>query len=709
MALTYKEDNQIGYIIFDHDDSKVNLLNSSVLMQLDKILEDLKPRTSLHAIVIKSAKKDVFIAGADIQEIQKITDPKDGQEKAQAGQNVLNKIEDLKVPTIAVIDGVALGGGCELALSCLYRVSTFNEKVRIGLPEVQLGFIPGFGGTYRLPRIVGLMEGLKMILSGKPVDSAKALKIKLVDKLFPQVNLDQFVKEYVKDIVEGKVKKYRYPKPKNKGPVDYVMNSSMGHRVIFKKSREGVMKETKGFYPAPLKAIDVVAQNFNLDRKRGLEIESAGFGELAVTAISKNLVHVFYLSEKYRKLSLDGADQIKASPINHAAVLGAGVMGGGIAQAFSNKDIFTRLKDINLDAVAKGFQAAGKIYSDALKKRRMKKHEVDAKMAKITGTTDYSGFAHVDLVVEAVVENMDVKKKVFKELSEKTNPKAILATNTSALSVTEMAKETKDPSKVIGIHFFNPVHRMPLIEIITTPQTSKETIVSTLNLVKRLGKTPIIVKDSCGFVVNRILLIYINEAGRILEETGDMEGIDDAMTKFGMPMGPFTLSDEVGLDVGIKVLHILENAFGERFKPCVTFEKVFEKKLFGKKVGKGFYVHEKMRVPNSEVESLIPQGKRQGLDRAECEKRLILLMINEAAGCLEDGIVDDPGAIDVGMIFGTGFPPFRGGLLKYADTLGIDQVIKELDSLKAKYKNERFTPSPYLIKLNQAHKKFFNS
>lgn len=708
MALTYREENQIGYVIFDHDDSKVNLLSSEVLKQLDKILDDLTHRTSLHAIVFKSAKKDVFIAGADIQEIQKIVDPKDGQEKAKAGQDVLNKIEDLKVPTIAVIDGVALGGGCELALACLYRVATFNEKVRIGLPEVQLGFIPGFGGTYRLPRIVGLMEGIKLILSPRPIDSTRALRMKLFDKLFPQVNLDQFVKEYVKDIVDGKIKKYRYPKPMNKGPKDYVMNSSIGHRVIFRKSRENVLKETRGFYLAPMKAIDVVSQNFYLDRRRGLDIESRGFGELAVTSISKNLVHVFYLSEKYRKLSVEGAEQIKPQPINRAAVLGAGVMGGGIAQAFSNKDIFTRLKDINLDAVAKGFQAAGKIYTDALKRKRMKKHEVEAKMARITGTTDYSGFNHVDLVVEAVVENMDIKKKVFKELSEKTNPHAILATNTSALSVTEMAKETRDPSKVIGIHFFNPVHRMPLIEVITTPQTSKETIVATLNLVKRLGKMPILVKDSCGFVVNRILLNYINEAGRILEETRDMTGIDEAMTKFGMPMGPFTLSDEVGLDVGIKVLHILENAFGERFKPVATFEKVFEKKLFGKKVGKGFYIHEKTRVPNPEIESLIPQGNRTALNREECEKRLIYLMINEGAGCLNDGIVDDPGAIDVGMIYGTSFPPFHGGLLKYADTVGIDVIINELERLRSTYKSDRFIPSPYLIKLKQSSKKFYN-
>jgi 3-hydroxyacyl-CoA dehydrogenase/enoyl-CoA hydratase/3-hydroxybutyryl-CoA epimerase len=706
MALAYREENNIGYIYFDHDNSKVNLLSAEVLKQLDEVLDEVAHKRSLHALIIASKKKDVFIAGADIQEIQKIVEPKDGAMKAKAGQDVLNKIEDLPMPTIAVIDGVALGGGCELALACHYRIATFNDRIRIGLPETQLGFVPGFGGTYRLPRIVGLVESLGMILAGKRIDSTRALKIGLVDKLFPQVGLDVSVSQFVSAVISKKYSKARYPKPKIKNFMDWLMNSSMGHKVIFDKSRQGVWRETKGFYPAPMKAIDVISKNLNMNRTEGLALEAQAFGELAITDISKNLVHVFYLSEEYRKLSIEGTDQIKPQDIKTCGILGAGVMGGGIAQALSAKDIWSRMKDINYDAVAKGYQAAAKIYGQAVMKRRMKKHEAEGKMAHITGTTDYHGFKHLDMVIEAVVENMDVKKKVFKELSDVTGPQTILATNTSALSVTEMGKQTKDPSKVIGIHFFNPVHRMPLIEVITTPATSKETIVATLNLVKRLGKTPILVKDSCGFVVNRILLAYINEAGRILEETGDMVAIDKTMTDFGMPMGPFTLSDEVGLDVGIKVLHILENAFGERFKPVSIFDKVAEKKWYGKKTNKGFYVHEKQREPNGEINSLLPGG-RKGLDKDECTKRLVYIMLNEAAGCLQDDIVDNAGAIDIGMIFGTGFPPFRGGLLKYADDTGIDKVVSELEQLQKKLNAERFKPNPYLLKLKETKKKFF--
>ncbi|MCA9407073.1 MAG: enoyl-CoA hydratase/isomerase family protein, partial [Candidatus Omnitrophica bacterium] len=598
MPLTLRENKNIAFIEFDQEDSKVNVLSGDVIKQLDKILDELKGKTNLEAVVFASKKPGVFIAGADIKEIENITDPLDGTRKAQAGQNLFNKIEDLKVPTVALITGVALGGGCELALACQYRLATFNPKVSIGLPEVNLGFVPGFGGTYRLPRIVGLQESLKMILTGRPVNSEKALKIGLVDRVVTEVGLEYSLEEFVADIKKKKIHPDKYKRRRVKGLQKVLEESLFIQLFMTSQAKKGVLEQSKGFYPAPLKAIEVIKKNYYEKRAKGLLIESQAFGELAVTDISKNLVKVFYLMEKYKKLSVSGAENIKPQKIDKCAVLGAGVMGGGIAQLLSSKDIWTRIKDINLDAIAKGFQAAGKIYHQGVQKRKFKPSEAQRKMAHITGTLDYSGFQNADMVIEAVVEKMEVKKKVFKELSEVTNQNTILATNTSALSVAEMAKDVKDPSKVIGLHFFNPVHRMPLVEIITTEKTSKETIVSTLNLVKRLGKTPILVKDSCGFIVNRILLIYINEGGRIFEETGELERVDEVMTKFGMPMGPFLLSDEVGLDVGIKVLKILENGFGERFKPVSIFDKVFAKGLLGKKSRKGYYVHEKRRYPN---------------------------------------------------------------------------------------------------------------
>ncbi len=697
-------ENNVGFIEFDHPDSKVNLLTAEVLKGLDCLVDEVGGNSSLKAVVIISKKRDVFIAGADIKEIEGITEPADGVAKAQAGQNIFNKIEDLKIPVIAVIDGVALGGGCELALACHYRIATFNEKVRIGLPEVNLGFVPGFGGTYRMPQTVGLAEGLKMIVSGRPIPAQQALKIRLVDRLYPQAGLEQQIHKFIDEIKGRPLRKEK--RTCKKGMEAFLDRNSLGHLVIFKMTRDSIMKATKGFYPAPLKAVDLVQRSFYMDRSSGLKLEAEEFSKLAVTDISKNLVHVFYITEKYKKLIPPGTENVTPAPVRKCGVLGAGVMGGGIAQILAANDIFARMKDINHDAVAKGLQAAAKVFQGAVKRRRMKKYDAERKMGLISWATDYSGFGHADAVIEAVVEKMEVKKKVFKELGEIVSSHAILCTNTSALSVTEMAKETKDPSRVIGLHFFNPVHRMPLIEIITTKFTSAQALATATGLAKRLGKTPIVVKDSAGFLVNRILLSYINEAGRILEEGGEVQEIDRRVAQFGMPMGPFELSDEVGLDVGTKVLHILHDAFGERFKPVDIFEKVTAKGLLGKKAGKGFYVHEKNLTPNSEIAGMIVRKGAAGSSE-EWVDRMMLTMINEAARCLEEGVVDEAAAVDVGMIMGTGFPPFRGGLLRYADRMGIEKIVEKMNGFAEKLSADRFKPSGYLLKLNQTGQRFY--
>ncbi len=708
MSIFYHISNNIGFIEFDQKDSKVNVLTAETLREFDAALEEIKKQSSLDALVILSRKKDVFIAGADIKEIESITNPKEGRIKSQAGQDIFNKLEDFKIPTVAVIDGVALGGGCELALACQYRLSTFNEKVRIGLPEVNLGILPGFGGTYRLPRVLGLAEGLKMILTGKPIDSRKALKIGLVDKLVPQALLSESIQEFIAQIRAGKFPQDKYNRRRRK-PLQKILEESLIIQALtFSQAKKSVLQSTKGFYPAPLKALEVIKENYYLNRAKGLLLEAKAFGELVQTEICKNCIHVFYISEKYRKLKLEGAENISPQLIQKAAVLGAGVMGGGIAQLLSAQDMWVRLKDINYPALQKGLQSAAKIYKEAVKKSRLTKAEASRKMAHISCTLDYSGFKNTDMVIEAVVEDMTLKRKIFKELSEVTNPKTILASNTSALSVSEMARQTKDPSKVIGIHFFNPVYRMPLVEIITTPMTSPETTVTTLEFVKRLGKTPIVVKDSCGFLVNRILLGYVNEAGRILEESGQPELIDKLMTSFGMPMGPFLLSDEVGLDVGIKVLHILAQGLGERFQPTQLFEKIYEQKLFGKKSGEGFYLHAKEeKQVNPKVLKMFTKISKD-FKPQEYLKRMLYLMINEAALCLEERIVDGPAAVDVGMIFGTGFPAFRGGLLKYADSIGMASIVDDLKRFEEKFKADRFKPCRYLEELKKNKQGFYN-
>ncbi len=703
MPVFYKEENDIGTITFDNPDVKVNVLTSDVITRFDGILNTLKDK-KIKALIIQSAKKDVFIAGADIKEIENIVEVPDGKKKAQAGQNVFNKLEDLPFPTVAVVDGVALGGGCELALACRYRIATFSDKVKIGLPEVNLGFVPGFGGTYRLPRLVGLQGALKLILSGNPVSAESAFRMGLFDRLYPQAGLQRGVAEFVKEIAAQPEKRI-FRRKTLKGMEAFLEQNSFGQGLVFKKSREEVLKATKGFYPSPLRALDVVHKTLSLRREAALDIESTAFAELAITDISKNLVKVFFLSEKFKKLSAPGCDGIAPVPIRKAAVIGAGIMGGGVAQLLSNRGVWVRLKDINYDAVAKGFKAAYDVYRSALKRRRIKPYEVANKMAMISGAVDYTGFGGTDIAIEAVVENMDIKKKVFKDLSDNLPAHAILASNTSSLSVAEMAGVVKDPSKVVGFHFFNPVHRMPLIEVITTPQMSKETLVTAVEFAKRMGKIPVIVKDAPGFLVNRVLLGYINEAGRLLEEGGSIEGIDKAAVRFGMPMGPFTLSDEVGLDVGVKVLHILEAGLGKRFTPCSIFNKVYDLKLLGKKTGKGFYVHGKTRTINPDVGTLVKSNGH--FDAQEAVDRMIYIMINEAAMILEEGIADGADTVDVGMIMGTGFPPFRGGLLRYADNIGIGALVKRMEVLEARSNDGRFKPCRYLVQLKEKGKKFF--
>lgn len=617
----------------------------------------------------------------------------------------MNKIEDLPFPTVAVIDGAALGGGCELALACRYRVMTFNEKLRIGLPEVNLGFVPGFGGTYRLPRLLGLQQGLKMIVSASPINSSAAFKCGLADRLYPSTGLQERVREFVEEI-SAQPDKRIFKRAALKGLQAFLEKNPLGQMVLFNQTIKSILKATKGFYPSPLKAVDVVRRTWHLPREQALDIESGAFAQLAVTPISKNLVKVFYLSEKYKKLTVPGTEAVKPMLIVRGAVIGAGVMGGGIAQLLSDRGVWARLKDINQDAIAKGLKAAWDVYAEAIKRKKIKPYEAARKMAMISGTVDYSGFAESDIAIEAVVENLDVKKKVFAEVSFVLPSKAVLASNTSSLSVTEMAGASKDPSRVIGFHFFNPVHRMPLIEIITTELTSQQTLVTTLEFAKKLGKTPVIVKDAPGFLVNRILLGYINEAGRILGEGGNIAAIDRFAVNFGMPMGPFTLSDEVGLDVGVKVLHVLEAGLGARFKPAPVFDEALTLKLLGKKSGRGFYVHGKQRVVNRDVQALVKTSAV--IQEQDAIERMIYIMINEAAMILQEKVVDSPDSVDIGMIMGTGFPPFRGGLLRHADSIGIDKLVDGLEKWEARFKDGRFKPCAYILELKSRSGRFHN-
>lgn len=706
-SITLTKEGPVGVIAFDEPGTKANKLSTPNMLRLFDLLLEVESDSQLGALVLISRKPTIFIAGADIAEISTLSEQ---GEKAldwlSKLQSVFTFLESLPIPSIAAIHGATMGGGTEMALGCDYRMATDAPETKIGLPEVLLGVLPGWGGTQRLPRLVGLEKSLDMMLTGKTLDGRQAKKIGLVDKLVPKEFLEEKALAWARELAKTR-KKRRAPQRDLRTKLLETVPG--GKWIVFDMAKKQVLEKTKGNYPAPLKIIEVVKKTYGGSLEKGLKEEAKGFVELVTTPESAALIQVFWLQEKVKK---DKGTEVGAAPraVKKAAVLGAGVMGGGIAQLFAAKNIRVRLKDINWDAITKGYASAHKIFMKRVKRRKMKQSELDNVMALIEGTTTYDGFKSVDLVVEAIVEDLEIKKKVFAETEKHLGEDAILATNTSSLSVTEIAKAARRPERVVGMHFFNPVDKMPLVEVIRGAQSSDEAVATVFHLSKQLGKTPVVVKDGPGFVVNRILGPYLNEAVFLALEGVDPQRIDEIMEKFGMPMGPVALLDEVGLDVAMKVSKILYGAFGQRMKPPAFLETVTDGGRLGKKAGKGIYLYDS-------------DGKRRGIDRSVFEKvqipardssltdevverRMTYLMVNEAARILEEGLVRDKSDIDIAMIFGTGFAPFRGGLLRYADSVGIEPIVSELELYTRKY-GERFAPCQYLQSLSVDGKKFY--
>ncbi len=708
-ALNLKITDKIAILEFDQPDSKVNVLNAPTMRELSDVISKLKgmPKTEVEALIITSKKRGIFIAGADIKEIEHITIRDKAKEKSEKGKEILSELTALDLITVAVINGACLGGGFELALACKYRVASFSDKVKIGLPEVNLGIIPGFGGTQRLPRLIGLTAALGMILPGKVISDKNALKCGAVDRLFPEVTLIERSVEFAKGILDGSVRIKR--KKKKKFLLSFLEDTPIGRAIVFNQAKKGVLKKTKGFYPAPIKAIEAIKRTYGGNVHKGSLIESEVFSELAITEISKNLIKVFYLLEEYKKLPWVDPN-IKPAAVNKCGVLGAGVMGGGIAQLTTFRDIPTRIKDINYEAIGHALKTANGLFNYVVKKRKLKRPIADFKFGLISPTITYKGFENTDLVIEAVVEDLNIKKKVFEELSQVVSSKTVLTTNTSSLPIINMAEATNMPERVVGLHFFNPVHKMPLIEVIRSGKASEQALATVIAFARRLGKVVIMVKDVPGFLINRILLSYLNEAGFLMEEGIRMDHIDRIALKFGMPMGPIDLMDEIGIDVGAKVAKILEDSYGRRMEVSSILKKVKDKGLYGKKMKRGFYIHKgkKVKAPNPDVYSLVePSAKRTVSDEA-VRKRLIYVMINEAARCLEEGVADRPQTIDIGMIMGTGFPPFHAGLLRYADSVGLDNIVKDLKGFEKEIGHERFGPCNYLLDKADKNKKFYD-
>lgn len=710
---------EVAIVEFDLVGEKVNKLSSPVMMRLKEILEELR-KSNFKAVVFKSNKSKIFIAGADIDEIRAMTSKDQFEKAVMGGQDIFNILEDLPMPTIAAIHGACAGGGCEFIMACDYRIATDDPSTRIGLPETKLGIIPGFGGCVRMPRIIGLPAALDIILAGKLERAQKALKIGLVDQLVhPAILMDEAMKKAQEVIKDGGKKRRKSYKPK--AAPDKFLHSFLGRPIVFNQARKGVMKLTSGHYPAPLKAIEVISKTYGMsDRARAMEIERSAFVEAAVTDVSKSLIHVFDLTEMVKKqngISAGSASgksekEVKGKTIEHMGVLGAGTMGGGVAYIAADKGVHVRMKDLNWDAIGKGLKHARDLWAKLLKKRAINEYDFQHKLDLVSGTLDYSGFGRMDLVVEAIVEDMEIKKKVIREVAGQLRPDAIIVTNTSSLSVTEMSAGHPKPENFAGMHFFNPVDKMPLVEVIRGEKSSDETIITVFELAKRMGKMPVTVKDGPGFLVNRLLLPYMAEAAFLMQEGMSIETVDRAFkNEFGMPMGPFALMDEVGLDVCIKVLKIFKKAFGARIEIAGIMEKLEASKRLGKKGGLGFYKYDpkgKRLEPDPEIYGLLGLGSpTNALSNRECIERGIFAMINECSlALLEDRIVETPHEVDLAMIMGTGFPPFRGGLLKYADSLGSTYIVDQLEVYASK-NAARLKPATPLRNLAKNGKKFY--
>lgn len=719
-TISYEIKDNISYIGFGLNSTKsLTTLTEEALNDLSTIIEqvkkDIKSKLT-KGVILFSEKKGVFLAGADITMISSLNTESEASKGAMSGQELFNEIEDLKATTVCLVDGFCLGGGMELALSCDFILASDSPKTQLGLPEVQLGLIPGFGGTYRMPRRVGIPKALDLILTGKKVPAKKAKKIGLVDEVYPAERLLTMAPHFING------KKASSSKKSMKENLEKMASDNfISRKIIFQKARESVLKKTKGFYQAPLKILDVLEGGSTKGRKSYLASEAQAFGELCVSEQSKNLIHLFFLMDGSKKIpenfinhlsETNHDEKLSDLKINRGGVLGAGTMGGGIAWLFADNKQAPFMKDINVEALELGLKQSAKNFKAMLKRRKIKQDDFERKQRSIMSQTTYKGFKSIDLVVEAIVENMDIKKKVLAEMEKEVRPDCLITSNTSSLSVTEMAQALEYPERFAGLHFFNPVNRMPLVEIITHDKVSKKTVEALYKWVLSVKKTPVIVKDGPGFLVNRILVPYMNEACHLLEEGVKIKDIDQAILNFGMPMGPCRLMDEVGLDVSTKVGKIMHDALGDKMRPSSFGDSFVEQGLLGKKNGKGFYEYDekgKEAGINLEMEKIINEKvtSSQDMDEQEIQKRIIMPMINEASVILDEGLVEGPEQVDLSMIFGTGFPPFRGGLLKFADSEGLPRIVEALEKFAKDVDEKRYAPSKYLKELVKSKKKFY--
>src|SRR5690348_4738293 len=713
-SLTLSRENNIAILSLDVPDAPVNTLSLALAEELRLIFDDLERDSSVGAAVLISGKADSFIAGADIEQFLEFKTSEDAEQASYTGQKMLSRLERLRVPVVAAIHGACLGGGLETTLACAWRIATEHPKTVLGLPEVQLGLIPGTGGTQRLPKLVGLPNALDMILRGRNVRPRKGLKMGLVDDVVHPAILRDVAFQRARELASG-------TRQRSKGRVErgaeglLVEGNRFGRGLVFKRARQSVMKQTHGQYPAPLAALDVIRVGYEEGIDAGFQAESRRFGELAMTEVSRQLIFLFFATNSLKKDPGVSAPVPVPRPVEKLGVLGAGFMGAGITSVAVQQGTLVRLKDTDTARVGKGLAAVRDVVKERYTKRQITRQQLDDMMALTGGTTEYSGFGNVDLVIEAVFEDLALKQRVLRDVAPLMPEDAIYASNTSTIPIARIAEASARPQQVLGMHFFSPVHRMPLLEVIVTPRTTKEAAVSAVAYGKKLGKTVIVVNDGPGFYTTRTLSAYMNEAGRLLEEGAAIDAIDRALVDFGFPVGPITLLDEVGIDVGGKVGLVLADALGLRMAPSDAMRRVVAAGRLGRKGRSGFYKYDangKKGSVDDSIYQIIGAGARASagqhvpIPKDEMVRRCVLAMVNEAARCLQEGILRTVRDGDVGAVFGIGFPPFRGGPFRYADTVGIATIVRQLQELNVRHP-PRFEPAGVLLDMSRSGARFY--
>ena len=690
-------DDHICVLTFDRPDSGANIFDAATLDELNEQLDGVEKDASLRGLILASAKKSIFVAGADLKTLLQGARTGEMREFIERGQQVFNRLANLGIPTVAAIHGASAGGGYEVALACDYRVASDAPATRIGLPETTLGLIPAWGGCTRLPRLIGPSDAAGVILRGKLYSALDAFKLGLVDDVAPQ---DQLLDSARQKLRAGKRKMVGSSRRDDRTPQRGVPTRVAGNRAL----------ECAG---------EIISKTLSISPDESLRLELEGIVDLGKTESTQNLIRNFFLAEKYKK----GTSRMASEKVVHAAVIGAGVMGSGIAQWLSSRGVTVILRDVAREQINRGLANIEKIYADAVKRGLMPEEKAKQGRARICGSTAPMELRDVQFVIEAASEKMEIKKEVFRELAMEAGPKSIIATNTSALPVSELADMTVSPEHVIGLHFFNPVSRMKLVEVVIAKQTSDETRDRSLAFVRQIGKVPVIVRDSPGFLVNRVLFPYLLDAAELFESGVGAERIDRALVEWGMPMGPLRLIDEIGVDISIDIGNTLEKTYGQRDHGPTVLLWLRDQQMLGRKTGAGFYKYEgKMQTPNESRAQwrVVAGGGDPGRGESSTKSqpassppataddialRLVLLMVNEAARCVEDGVVESPEDADYGMILGTGFAPVRGGPLRFAEHLGVGKVCEELERLAQT--EEKFAPCKILKRHARDGTKFY--